>query len=910
MATNTYGIPGAAVYLKDYSIQAEAVTTPGDVVVLLADMPDTINTVDANDPMKLKTIPLTPNVPILVTGASDLSSVITGENVIGGTATNKSLDIVNVLGMVSDQGTKPLAVCKIIKRDGTRPDMTNLFEVYEALEYAYESLGNYPAGAIVPIGISFEDSFDKTYYNRNFKVVKATSDEVNVVGNVYPMTNDMQDVFVVKDDSFAAVANKTYAVTTQAVVGVDTSITIMVDGVSAVLTIDGATVAGKIPAEEKLLNVRTVDKPELPEVADVANGGTLDAFKTYAYKVSFYDTTDETKETQVSGMTEYMTTDEDKKSIEISVPVCIDPTATNIGRKIYREVDGNGLFTLLTKIADNTTATFIDGVDVYVGKSDVTMEPTTGTLTVTDTAYATTKEAVMRLSNGTEVVVPTGSILGFGTTAILKGNFIIDVQSSNYFNVKRKYTNKLHCNEIVVKDETGEYAPTKGQTFTVELKRTTGVGAKEGYVVVDGEQKDMLEPGSLAKEYIELDQVTFTSLVDYDVVLEDGVIITVKAGAKFDNEVTISATNSTYEDIFTTKKANTYVVNTVPVLAEPVMRSLEFCLELTKDLNECRAYFGTIPAENSTTKKIKDQVARLSTLPKARVGFEKLVSATEKIDLGAYLVVTVGAQKVNGSGGIEGFQEEEIVSNTSIPTYVVETTKNIKFAVDDLVEIYATKGVDIVVQSGLKVVEVEQGLTTTKITLNAQIDYTKFKNLPQVFIQNINKKDNKGSYLAALYAVVANNYGIDKAPMNVTFPGTAEVLYTRQQATALNLYKYTVVNRESTGTTGYVVDTPTMARDESDFTDQSSIGLLLYFTNKLRAIAKTKQGKRFGSADAQLMFKKELEAPLEAEKGNAIVDFYLNTDFSLLNTKGICLVEFGIKEAKTLKFIKFVARLY
>ena len=58
------------------------------------------------------------------------------------------------------------------------------------------------------------------------------------------------------------------------------------------------------------------------------------------------------------------------------------------------------------------------------------------------------------------------------------------------------------------------------------------------------------------------------------------------------------------------------------------------------------------------------------------------------------------------------------------------------------------------------------------------------------------------------------------------------------------------------------------------------------------------------------MFKKELEAPLEAEKGNAIVDFYLNTDFSLLNTKGICLVEFGIKEAKTLKFIKFVARLY
>ena len=75
MATKTYDIPGVAVEVKDYQITAAAITTPGDVVILLADLPDTMETVNTSDPMKMKTRPITPNVPMLITSPA-LSAVI------------------------------------------------------------------------------------------------------------------------------------------------------------------------------------------------------------------------------------------------------------------------------------------------------------------------------------------------------------------------------------------------------------------------------------------------------------------------------------------------------------------------------------------------------------------------------------------------------------------------------------------------------------------------------------------------------------------------------------------------------------------------------------------------------------------------------------------------------------------
>ena len=884
MAKNMYGIPGAAVYVKDYQIKPEAITTPGDVVVLLADMPDTIDITDPKDSMKLKTIPLTPNTPILITNTDDLSKVITGEAVIGGTVTNKTLDIVNVLSMINGIGTKPLAICKITKRDGTRPDMTNKLEIYEALENAYESLGNYPAGAIVPIGISFEDSFNETYISKNFKITK---DVAGAGVNIMPIPATLFDSFTVDSDSFALTEDFSTTI----------SIAHVAAAATATVTIGGITPT-VVPVTTGTVD-RYIDTPEAPVVTEVGIGGALEAFKTYSYKVTF---SDGVSESATSVATDYLTTDETNKTITVTLPKCLDDSFVITKRIIYRDVDGNGIFTKVGEVSDNTTATFEDAAEKAIGAD----APVVNALKVSENVLKATAATTIAVKTGLSINIPQNAIIAIdGKT--LKGNLVAFVQSSNYFKIARKFEDKIHNNEIVIKDGVGEYAPTKAQSFVIELKKTV---EGKGYVLVNGDIAEMLEPGALAAEYIDLDGTSNTALKDYDVVLDDGLIMTITAGAKFDNAVAISTVNSTVETSFGKTEANTYVINTVPMATDPVTRALEFCWELTKDLNECRAYFGTMPPENNSAKKIKLQTERLVNLPKSKMGFEKVIGATEKVDLGAYLVVLTGAQKVNGIGGILGFDEEEILSNVSAPTYVVETARTLLFAKDDTVEIYGIKGIDIVVQGAIKVIDVEHTLTRTKITLSAQLDYNKFKGLNQVYIQNINKKDNTGSYLAALYAVVANNYGIDKAPMNVTLPGEAEVLYTRQQSIALNINKYTIVNRESTGTTGFVVDTPTMARDDSDFTDQSSIGLLLYFTAKLRAIAKAKQGQRFGSADVQLMFKKELETPLEAEKGKSIVDFYLKTDFRLLNTQGMCLVEFGIKEAKTLKFIKFVARLY
>ena len=177
-------------------------------------------------------------------------------------------------------------------------------------------------------------------------------------------------------------------------------------------------------------------------------------------------------------------------------------------------------------------------------------------------------------------------------------------------------------------------------------------------------------------------------------------------------------------------------------------------------------------------------------------------------------------------------------------------------------------------------------------------------------IQISNAKDRSGSFLAALYAVTANNYGIDKDPFNYVLPGSSEILYSANQLKQITNAGITTVTRNTFDTRGYIFDTPTKAGETSDFQDQGSFGLVLYFIRQLRNIAGPKKGQRFGSAEKQMILKTELEAPFQAQKGITIVDYRLNVDFSKLNSANELSVSFEIREAKKLKVIKISAKLF
>lgn len=152
-------IPGLKAEIVDFQIKATPVTNPGEIVILLCDLPDQVTIADDNNPGEVIHLSVPANMPLLINGTTALKNLILGSELIEGlgslVGSDRNLDIVNVLPMLSSE--LPLAVCKIVKRNGERPDTSDSKQLYEALEVAYEGLENYPAGFIVPLGVSIED---------------------------------------------------------------------------------------------------------------------------------------------------------------------------------------------------------------------------------------------------------------------------------------------------------------------------------------------------------------------------------------------------------------------------------------------------------------------------------------------------------------------------------------------------------------------------------------------------------------------------------------------------------------------------------------------------------------------------------------------------------------------------------
>ena len=152
-------IPGLKAEIIDFQIQSAPITNPGEIVVLLCDLPDQVTIADPDNIGEVITLSVPANVPLLINGTTALKELILGSELVTGLNTlvgaDRHLDIVNVLPMLNSD--LPLAVCKIVRRNGERPDTSIKKEIYEALEVAYENLENYPAGFIVPLGVSIED---------------------------------------------------------------------------------------------------------------------------------------------------------------------------------------------------------------------------------------------------------------------------------------------------------------------------------------------------------------------------------------------------------------------------------------------------------------------------------------------------------------------------------------------------------------------------------------------------------------------------------------------------------------------------------------------------------------------------------------------------------------------------------
>ena len=146
---NNYMVPGFYATIEDYQLSTleTAPKLKEDAILFFGDLPDFVYLPDENSTNveAVKRVRITPNTVLPVTNVKELVKTLTGKNILDGILTQEQKeellckDMINVINMSEQLANEgKLALVKIVKRDGTRPDINNKFEVYQAVENASE----------------------------------------------------------------------------------------------------------------------------------------------------------------------------------------------------------------------------------------------------------------------------------------------------------------------------------------------------------------------------------------------------------------------------------------------------------------------------------------------------------------------------------------------------------------------------------------------------------------------------------------------------------------------------------------------------------------------------------------------------------------------------------------------------
>lgn len=820
-------IPGISAIIKDYQIQADPITTPGDIVIILCDLPDELTVADPNNAGKFVTVPIPPNTPIIVNQPTEFKGLLSGENLKNGiqniSGKEEQLAIVNILPLLKTE--KPVAVCKIVRRNGERPNTNDNLQLYEALENAYEQLGNYPAGSVIPAEISFED----IVINPKTETLSRTSLYERVLNNVSVFGKDItpKNIFIkqfVENGklSFDLIeGEKTYKLQTNIDVKADNEITKKYQ-----LILDKYKEAKK-KEEQVILDSELLPLLEKATASKFVNKAKLETLK------ETYNLDSVTK----------LKINTDNHEYEIEVDPCNIP---------------------FNKLQENQV------VDLY----DISEELILANLKLSNETYAFSNVSTP-VTDGELKITPREHRYN-NQSYLLETKQLRQVTLDRSFCIVEKYdkesdTRTATENKINLTDSSNKFTSSALLVISDCVKEE-----ESAYVVINDEQFEVNHEHLSESCQVQTSDITINYKGLIEIKLCQGL------------QLPYSENNIEYE------------ITIIPQGASFDKRLVQFCHKLTTDLNECKAYLGSKPPKTINPKDIETRVKQLTNFAKQKN------YADADLDKGLYLTVTFGSHKSGGYGGITNFPET-IINNISSKNLTLNN--DLIFNIGDKVDLITTKKGNFIIQE-TTVESVSRNESTQTVTVKDTIDTAIERSKTTKRIQITNKKDRKGSYLASMYATFANDYDIDKAPMNAILPGESEILFSRPQIKALLDANITPICRETNNLKGRIIDTPTLAKDESDFTDQGTVGIVFWLIRQLREICAPKIGKRFGSAAKQIVFQDELEAPFKSILGDKILDYKLLIDFAQLEIGNELKIKFSIKEAKKLKTVTIEARMF
>lgn len=140
-------LPGFYVNINDTNETTPPVVRLKDVYTIYCILPEIMKSTDEFG--DLEETYIEPNNPIVISSAEDAIKTLETTNLV------MTREVRNIIRLIPNGSN--IALVRIVKRNGDTPDLNSLVDMYEALDYAFESTENLASREIIVAGLSLDD---------------------------------------------------------------------------------------------------------------------------------------------------------------------------------------------------------------------------------------------------------------------------------------------------------------------------------------------------------------------------------------------------------------------------------------------------------------------------------------------------------------------------------------------------------------------------------------------------------------------------------------------------------------------------------------------------------------------------------------------------------------------------------
>lgn len=348
-----------------------------------------------------------------------------------------------------------------------------------------------------------------------------------------------------------------------------------------------------------------------------------------------------------------------------------------------------------------------------------------------------------------------------------------------------------------------------------------------------------------------------------------------------------------------------------------LLRALKHVHTMTKTKNNCMLFMSPEPPRNQSNVAKKEYIERVQRIVNSIKAVTQTVPVLngKQIDLGMYLTVVVGSNRLYNIGGLYGFNQTTVakVNKSQVTT---KKMTNI-FSIGDIVEVYTYDKLNILTHKA-KVTQVEANDDdTTTVLLDTPVIEEISGTKAPIYIMNVNDKDFTGNYMAMQWSRIVEQAGLDRSPEGIVWDGECQMAFSAKELDLLNSLKLCVLDQLIGTNQGAVSRSQLMTGPRSTYQDVENLITVYALTSGAKAIGSKYLGERFDSATEIALVKSELEETVfKPAIGRYITSGYdLRVTVKRLREKATnkeiyaLMMYFEVTEIKTLKALRITAKI-